>query len=208
MWFRLWRTFVVLWMRSRPKISQKPSKGCDTLWIYPGLTHLRLAFHSVTNTRYYVILDSSSYKINISLCRWHPNHLVSHQMVRPTVTFYLYIQWVLTYVHQTVCGIYVSTSQSDKFRSLWLYLPPFLIVTGHISPVEESMSLLTEAVYSLVKLYVRSFCPPSASFRSPPLPQPGKAFGGRSSKEASGTTDHLQFTVFAVHGIPASWVSR
>uniref|UniRef100_A0AAQ5WYP6 Phosphatidylinositol-4-phosphate 3-kinase n=1 Tax=Amphiprion ocellaris TaxID=80972 RepID=A0AAQ5WYP6_AMPOC len=58
-------------------------------------------------------------------------------------------------------------------------------------PVEESMALLTQAVYDLAKLYLRSFCPPS----------------GRSSKEASGTTDHLQFTLFALHGIPANWVS-
>uniref|UniRef100_A0A8C4EQK5 Phosphatidylinositol 4-phosphate 3-kinase C2 domain-containing subunit alpha n=1 Tax=Dicentrarchus labrax TaxID=13489 RepID=A0A8C4EQK5_DICLA len=60
---------------------------------------------------------------------------------------------------------------------------------GHTSPVEESMALLTQAVYDLAKLYLRSFCPPS------------------SSKEASGTTDHLQFTLFALHGIPANWVS-
>uniref|UniRef100_A0A7N6ADY5 Phosphatidylinositol 4-phosphate 3-kinase C2 domain-containing subunit alpha n=1 Tax=Anabas testudineus TaxID=64144 RepID=A0A7N6ADY5_ANATE len=59
------------------------------------------------------------------------------------------------------------------------------------SPVEESMALLTQAVYNLAKLYLRSFCSPS----------------GRSSREASGTTDHLQFTLFALHGIPASWVS-
>uniref|UniRef100_A0AAQ6A4X3 Phosphatidylinositol-4-phosphate 3-kinase n=1 Tax=Amphiprion ocellaris TaxID=80972 RepID=A0AAQ6A4X3_AMPOC len=62
---------------------------------------------------------------------------------------------------------------------------------GVTSPVEESMALLTQAVYDLAKLYLRSFCPPS----------------GRSSKEASGTTDHLQFTLFALHGIPANWVS-
>uniref|UniRef100_A0A8C4EPS9 Phosphatidylinositol-4-phosphate 3-kinase, catalytic subunit type 2 alpha n=1 Tax=Dicentrarchus labrax TaxID=13489 RepID=A0A8C4EPS9_DICLA len=55
---------------------------------------------------------------------------------------------------------------------------------GHTSPVEESMALLTQAVYDLAKLY---FSPPS--------------------KEASGTTDHLQFTLFALHGIPANWVS-
>uniref|UniRef100_A0A3Q3JPG7 Phosphatidylinositol 4-phosphate 3-kinase C2 domain-containing subunit alpha n=1 Tax=Monopterus albus TaxID=43700 RepID=A0A3Q3JPG7_MONAL len=30
---------------------------------------------------------------------------------------------------------------------------------------------------------------------------------GTSSKEASGTTDHLQFTLFTLHGIPGSWVS-
>ncbi|TKS73942.1 Phosphatidylinositol 4-phosphate 3-kinase C2 domain-containing subunit alpha [Collichthys lucidus] len=80
---------------------------------------------------------------------------------------------------------------------------------GHTSPVEESMALLTQAVYDLAKLYLRSFCPPSASFRSPPLPQAAdeEGVGGRSSKEASGTTDHLQFTLFALHGIPANWVS-
>uniref|UniRef100_H3C2W5 Phosphatidylinositol 4-phosphate 3-kinase C2 domain-containing subunit alpha n=1 Tax=Tetraodon nigroviridis TaxID=99883 RepID=H3C2W5_TETNG len=64
------------------------------------------------------------------------------------------------------------------------------------SPVEESMAVLTEAVYHLVKLYLRSALPPA-----------GEAGEGRSIREASGTTDHLQFTVYAVHGIPASWVS-
>uniref|UniRef100_A0A8C7GWD1 Phosphatidylinositol 4-phosphate 3-kinase C2 domain-containing subunit alpha n=1 Tax=Oncorhynchus kisutch TaxID=8019 RepID=A0A8C7GWD1_ONCKI len=60
---------------------------------------------------------------------------------------------------------------------------------GLFIPVEESMCFLTDAVYDLAKLYLRSFCP------------------GRSCKEASGTTDHLQFTLFAMHGIPAAWVS-
>ncbi|XP_070686235.1 phosphatidylinositol 4-phosphate 3-kinase C2 domain-containing subunit alpha [Pempheris klunzingeri] len=80
---------------------------------------------------------------------------------------------------------------------------------GHNSPVEESMALLTQAVYDIGKLYLRSFCPPSTSFSSPPLPQAadGEGLEGRSSKEASGTTDHLQFTLFALHGIPANWVS-
>ncbi|XP_068168254.1 phosphatidylinositol 4-phosphate 3-kinase C2 domain-containing subunit alpha [Antennarius striatus] len=80
---------------------------------------------------------------------------------------------------------------------------------GHTSPVEESMALLTQSVYDLAKLYLRSFCPPSASFRSPPLPQAssGDDVEGKSSKEASGTTDHLQFTLFALHGIPANWIN-
>uniref|UniRef100_A0A4W5JPV3 Phosphatidylinositol-4-phosphate 3-kinase catalytic subunit type 2 alpha n=1 Tax=Hucho hucho TaxID=62062 RepID=A0A4W5JPV3_9TELE len=51
-----------------------------------------------------------------------------------------------------------------------------------------SMGLLTDAVYDL-----------HAEGESP--------VEGRSSKEASGTTDHLQFTLFAMHGIPAAWVS-
>ncbi|KAM9377353.1 phosphatidylinositol 4-phosphate 3-kinase C2 domain-containing subunit alpha isoform 1-T2 [Pholidichthys leucotaenia] len=80
---------------------------------------------------------------------------------------------------------------------------------GPSSPVEESMSLLTQAIYNLAKLYLRAFCPPSASFSSPPSPHVtnGENVERRSSKEASGTTDHLQFTLFALHGIPANWVS-
>ncbi|XP_028286024.1 phosphatidylinositol 4-phosphate 3-kinase C2 domain-containing subunit alpha [Parambassis ranga] len=80
---------------------------------------------------------------------------------------------------------------------------------GVTGPVEESLALLTQAVYDLAKLYLRSFSPPSASFGSPPLPEPGdgESAEGKSNKEASGTTDHLQFTLFALHGIPAHWVS-
>uniref|UniRef100_A0A673Z6I2 Phosphatidylinositol 4-phosphate 3-kinase C2 domain-containing subunit alpha n=1 Tax=Salmo trutta TaxID=8032 RepID=A0A673Z6I2_SALTR len=60
---------------------------------------------------------------------------------------------------------------------------------GHLSPVEECMGFLTDAVYDL-----------HAEGES--------AAEGRGSMEASGTTDHLQFTLFAMHGIPAVWVSR
>uniref|UniRef100_H2L6X9 Phosphatidylinositol 4-phosphate 3-kinase C2 domain-containing subunit alpha n=1 Tax=Oryzias latipes TaxID=8090 RepID=H2L6X9_ORYLA len=81
---------------------------------------------------------------------------------------------------------------------------------GVSGPVEESMAMLTKAVCDLAKLYLRSFCHPSPSFTSPPLPQVvegGDATEGRGVKEASGTTDHLQFTLFAMHGIPGTWVS-
>uniref|UniRef100_A0A3P9LP67 Phosphatidylinositol-4-phosphate 3-kinase catalytic subunit type 2 alpha n=1 Tax=Oryzias latipes TaxID=8090 RepID=A0A3P9LP67_ORYLA len=81
---------------------------------------------------------------------------------------------------------------------------------GVSGPVEESMAMLTKAVCDLAKLYLRSFCHPSPSFTSPPLPQDvegGDATEGRGVKEASGTTDHLQFTLFAMHGIPGTWVS-
>ncbi|KAM3869665.1 phosphatidylinositol 4-phosphate 3-kinase C2 domain-containing subunit alpha [Diretmus argenteus] len=77
---------------------------------------------------------------------------------------------------------------------------------GHGSPVEETMALLTAAVYDLAKLYLRSFCPPSSSFIPSPAAD-GEAVEERGSKEASGTTDHLQFTLFAMHGIPTNWVS-
>ncbi|XP_037539021.1 phosphatidylinositol 4-phosphate 3-kinase C2 domain-containing subunit alpha [Nematolebias whitei] len=81
---------------------------------------------------------------------------------------------------------------------------------GGSSPVEESIALLTKAVYDLAKLYLRSFCPPSAAFSPPSLPQAateGEEVEEKSCKEASGTTDHLQFTLFALHGIPGNWVS-
>ncbi|KAM3608625.1 uncharacterized protein V6R79_001843 [Siganus canaliculatus] len=80
---------------------------------------------------------------------------------------------------------------------------------GHTSPVEDSMASLTQSVYDLAKLYLRSFCPPSVTFRPPPPPPSSEAADSsmEGSKEASGTTDHLQFTLFALHGIPANWVS-
>ncbi|XP_061630059.1 phosphatidylinositol 4-phosphate 3-kinase C2 domain-containing subunit alpha isoform X1 [Phyllopteryx taeniolatus] len=83
---------------------------------------------------------------------------------------------------------------------------PGKAANGHASPVDESMALLTQAVYSLAKLYLRSFCAPSTSVSSPLL-NGETAEDQRSSKEASGTTDHLQFTLYALHGIPANWVS-
>uniref|UniRef100_A0A1A8CKU6 Phosphatidylinositol 4-phosphate 3-kinase C2 domain-containing subunit alpha n=1 Tax=Nothobranchius kadleci TaxID=1051664 RepID=A0A1A8CKU6_NOTKA len=78
------------------------------------------------------------------------------------------------------------------------------------SSVEESLALLTKGVYDLAKLYLRSFCPPSTSANSPPVAQcgdEGQSVEGTSCKEASGTTDHIQFTLFALHGIPSNWVS-
>ncbi|XP_053305716.1 phosphatidylinositol 4-phosphate 3-kinase C2 domain-containing subunit alpha [Spea bombifrons] len=60
------------------------------------------------------------------------------------------------------------------------------------TPLQESLASLTTAVHSLLLLY----------FRSHPA-----ATSGRTTKEARSSTDHLQFTVFAAHGIPTGWVS-
>ncbi|XP_016109145.1 phosphatidylinositol 4-phosphate 3-kinase C2 domain-containing subunit alpha-like [Sinocyclocheilus grahami] len=73
---------------------------------------------------------------------------------------------------------------------------------GYASPIEESLAGLTDAVYELAKLYLRSFCP-----TTPGYTMEEHLEDRRDSKEASGTTEHLQFTLFAVHGIPATWVS-
>uniref|UniRef100_A0A672LF20 Phosphatidylinositol-4-phosphate 3-kinase catalytic subunit type 2 alpha n=1 Tax=Sinocyclocheilus grahami TaxID=75366 RepID=A0A672LF20_SINGR len=70
------------------------------------------------------------------------------------------------------------------------------------NPIEESLAGLTDAVYELAKLYLRSFCP-----TTPGYTMEEHLEDRRDSKEASGTTEHLQFTLFAVHGIPATWVS-
>uniref|UniRef100_A0A8C1N321 Phosphatidylinositol 4-phosphate 3-kinase C2 domain-containing subunit alpha n=1 Tax=Cyprinus carpio TaxID=7962 RepID=A0A8C1N321_CYPCA len=70
------------------------------------------------------------------------------------------------------------------------------------NPVEESLTGLTDAVYELAKLYLRSFCPTTPGCTMEEFME-----DRRDSKEASGTTEHLQFTLFAVHGIPATWVS-
>uniref|UniRef100_A0A672LE85 Phosphatidylinositol-4-phosphate 3-kinase catalytic subunit type 2 alpha n=1 Tax=Sinocyclocheilus grahami TaxID=75366 RepID=A0A672LE85_SINGR len=73
---------------------------------------------------------------------------------------------------------------------------------SYASPIEESLAGLTDAVYELAKLYLRSFCP-----TTPGYTMEEHLEDRRDSKEASGTTEHLQFTLFAVHGIPATWVS-
>uniref|UniRef100_A0A8C1FP54 Phosphatidylinositol 4-phosphate 3-kinase C2 domain-containing subunit alpha n=1 Tax=Cyprinus carpio carpio TaxID=630221 RepID=A0A8C1FP54_CYPCA len=70
------------------------------------------------------------------------------------------------------------------------------------NPVEESLTGLTDAVYELAKLYLRSFCPTTPGCTMEEFME-----DRRDSKEASGSTEHLQFTLFAVHGIPATWVS-
>uniref|UniRef100_A0A8C1YLB5 Phosphatidylinositol 4-phosphate 3-kinase C2 domain-containing subunit alpha n=1 Tax=Cyprinus carpio TaxID=7962 RepID=A0A8C1YLB5_CYPCA len=70
------------------------------------------------------------------------------------------------------------------------------------NPVEESLTGLTGAVYELAKLYLRSFCPTTPGCTMEEFME-----DRRDSKEASGSTEHLQFTLFAVHGIPATWVS-
>uniref|UniRef100_A0A8C9WSY2 Phosphatidylinositol-4-phosphate 3-kinase catalytic subunit type 2 alpha n=1 Tax=Scleropages formosus TaxID=113540 RepID=A0A8C9WSY2_SCLFO len=97
----------------------------------------------------------------------------------------------------------VSIVPGPNHLHWWTELMTFtvLLPTGHTNPVEESLAGLNTAVYDLVKLYLRSFCPTSLrQAETPPTER-------RGSKEASGTTDHLQFTLFAVHGITNMWVS-
>lgn len=78
---------------------------------------------------------------------------------------------------------------------------------GQGSPVEESVALLTQSVYELVKLYLRSFCGPSSSSCSAPDAHHGELSQDRPNREASGATEHLQFTLSTLHGLPHSWVS-
>ncbi|KAJ8375406.1 hypothetical protein SKAU_G00059860 [Synaphobranchus kaupii] len=70
------------------------------------------------------------------------------------------------------------------------------------SPVEDALAQLTSALYELVKLYLRSFCPVTTQHAEC---EPGE---GSDNRVASGTTEHLRFTLFAVHGITNAWVSR
>jgi hypothetical protein len=63
------------------------------------------------------------------------------------------------------------------------------------NPVQVSTDQLTAAVYDLLRLHAnssRSSCTPSS----------------RNIKEAWSTTEQLQFTVFAAHGISSNWVSK
>ncbi|KAM8939064.1 phosphatidylinositol 4-phosphate 3-kinase C2 domain-containing subunit alpha isoform 2-T2 [Pelodytes ibericus] len=66
------------------------------------------------------------------------------------------------------------------------------------SPLQESLSSLTTAVHNLLQLH---FCSYDVSHSTNP------AGNGRFTKEARTSSDHLQFTIFAAHGIPTAWVS-
>ncbi|KAM3919087.1 phosphatidylinositol 4-phosphate 3-kinase C2 domain-containing subunit alpha [Leptodactylus fuscus] len=65
----------------------------------------------------------------------------------------------------------------------------------HDSPLQESLSQLTTAVHKLLQLHLTSCLPAADPSSSRPL------------KEARTSADHLQFTIFAAHGIPTGWVS-
>ncbi|XP_060779986.1 phosphatidylinositol 4-phosphate 3-kinase C2 domain-containing subunit alpha isoform X2 [Neoarius graeffei] len=73
---------------------------------------------------------------------------------------------------------------------------------GYASAVEEHLKALTNAVYDLVKLYLCSFCPvfPIHADQEHPEKQ-------RDSREACSITEPVHFTLFAIHGISAAWVS-
>ncbi|XP_072290570.1 phosphatidylinositol 4-phosphate 3-kinase C2 domain-containing subunit alpha [Eucyclogobius newberryi] len=93
---------------------------------------------------------------------------------------------------------------------------------GDPCPVEDGVSALTQAVYDVVKLYLRSFCCPSHTCVSSctaaheqqgelsPVARDRDAAAdltGAPSREASGVTEHLQFSLSTLHGLPHSWVS-
>ncbi|XP_072905493.1 phosphatidylinositol 4-phosphate 3-kinase C2 domain-containing subunit alpha isoform X1 [Hemitrygon akajei] len=69
-----------------------------------------------------------------------------------------------------------------------------------VSPLKASIHDLTQAVYDLLQLYLSSFSiSPGATENLPP--------STKCTKEARTTSEHLQFTLFAAHRIPRTWVS-
>ncbi|KAM5248021.1 phosphatidylinositol 4-phosphate 3-kinase C2 domain-containing subunit alpha isoform 2-T2 [Ctenodactylus gundi] len=65
------------------------------------------------------------------------------------------------------------------------------------NPVQMSMDQLTAAIYDLLRLH-------ASSTRSPT----GYSQSSKNIKEAWTTTEQLQFTIFAAHGISSNWVSN
>uniref|UniRef100_A0A8I5N4H6 Phosphatidylinositol 4-phosphate 3-kinase C2 domain-containing subunit alpha n=1 Tax=Papio anubis TaxID=9555 RepID=A0A8I5N4H6_PAPAN len=65
------------------------------------------------------------------------------------------------------------------------------------NPVQVSINQLTAAIYDLLRLHANSG-------RSPT----DRAQSSKSAKEAWTTTEQLQFTIFAAHGISSNWVSN
>nr|XP_012636126.1 phosphatidylinositol 4-phosphate 3-kinase C2 domain-containing subunit alpha isoform X2 [Microcebus murinus] len=65
------------------------------------------------------------------------------------------------------------------------------------NPVQVSMDQLTAAIYDLLRLHANSGRSPADCAQS-----------NRNIKEAWTTTEQLQFTIFAAHGISSNWVSN
>ncbi|KAM5186999.1 phosphatidylinositol 4-phosphate 3-kinase C2 domain-containing subunit alpha isoform 3-T4 [Callospermophilus lateralis] len=65
------------------------------------------------------------------------------------------------------------------------------------NPVQVSMDQLTAAIYDLLRLHASSGRSTADSIHN-----------SRSIKEAWTTTEQLQFTIFAAHGISSNWVSN
>uniref|UniRef100_A0A452HT92 Phosphatidylinositol 4-phosphate 3-kinase C2 domain-containing subunit alpha n=1 Tax=Gopherus agassizii TaxID=38772 RepID=A0A452HT92_9SAUR len=89
----------------------------------------------------------------------------------------------------------LSGSETSRGYALKMYynlgsLPPE-------NPVQVSIDQLTAAVYALLHLHFNSGCSSSNS-----------ATKNRSTKEAWTAIEHLQFTIFAAHGILTGWVSN
>uniref|UniRef100_A0A7N9CY39 Phosphatidylinositol 4-phosphate 3-kinase C2 domain-containing subunit alpha n=1 Tax=Macaca fascicularis TaxID=9541 RepID=A0A7N9CY39_MACFA len=65
------------------------------------------------------------------------------------------------------------------------------------NPVQVSINQLTAAIYDLLRLHANSGRSPTDCAQS-----------SKSAKEAWTTTEQLQFTIFAAHGISSNWVSN
>ncbi|KAM6172015.1 phosphatidylinositol 4-phosphate 3-kinase C2 domain-containing subunit alpha isoform 2-T2 [Erethizon dorsatum] len=65
------------------------------------------------------------------------------------------------------------------------------------NPVQVSMDQLTAAIYDLLRLHANSSRTPEDCTHS-----------SRNIKEAWATTEQLQFTIFAAHGISSNWISN
>ncbi|XP_033063779.1 phosphatidylinositol 4-phosphate 3-kinase C2 domain-containing subunit alpha isoform X2 [Trachypithecus francoisi] len=65
------------------------------------------------------------------------------------------------------------------------------------NPVQVSINQLTAAIYDLLRLHANSGRSPTDCAQS-----------SKSAKEAWTTTEQLQFTIFAAHGISNNWVSN
>lgn len=97
-----------------------------------------------------------------------------------------------------VFKFYLKTAFRSLFRKICIKNKFNLGSLQPENPLKVSIDQLTRAVEALLQLHVNS-CSNSAAV-SPR--------DSRSTKEAWTATEHLQFTIFAAHGISSSWVSK
>lgn len=99
-------------------------------------------------------------------------------------------------VHLRVC---LNSLNFGNYLAFWA-VNNFLYILGSLNPenpVQISIDQLTAAIYDLLRLHAFSVWSPADIAQS-----------DRNVKEAWTTTEQLQFTIFAAHGISSNWVSK
>ncbi|XP_066540446.1 phosphatidylinositol 4-phosphate 3-kinase C2 domain-containing subunit alpha [Hoplias malabaricus] len=204
---RKWETEIKLQLLSQSTMRRDLARTADDdsspMDLEKYLSHIERPFkETLSRGSLAQFLEEYNHHVSICLQSETPQYRTVEQMVQAVKTLCSALGEVETPAITHIVKRLKHSVNLPRTRSPEVGSRSVSPANGHSSLVEECVKCLTEAVYDLTKLYLRSFCP-----ASPVQVEQDPAEDKRDSREASGTTDHVQFTLYAVHGIPAAWVS-